>query len=88
MQREAEAYLAGVEVVARSINLGVVVVEEGGVDRVRGHEAVAGVARGDNVGGGAVLTLGAKAEDLTGGEVVADRVNAGVHSSELEPGGG
>ena len=83
LKRCGWAYLASVHVVAVDVELGVVLVEHGGVHAVDFCDAVAGLAGGDDVGGRAVGADVAKAEVLTRLEVVAAGVDAGVDGREL-----
>ena len=83
MKSQSATYLAGVEVVAVRVKLGVVGVQDGRVDAVRALETLAGVTGLDDVSRGAVLALRAEAEGAANLEVVADGVDAGVHSGKL-----
>ena len=81
--RGEKTNLADVDVGAVCVDLRVVRVEHRRVDAVVLHNLLTGVTAPDDVSGGAVLAFPAEAEFLADLEVVARRVNAGVHNGEL-----
>lgn len=80
---ESGTHLANVQVRAVNIDLGVVRVEHGRVDRVRGGDLVAGVVRLDDIGRRAVLAAHAEAEGVSDLQVRAGRIDLWVDDREL-----
>lgn len=79
--------LANVEVAAVSIELGVVLVQHSGVGAVGRRDVFTIIVGLNDVGGSAVVVLGAKAEHVAWHEVVTGAVDhTAVHDSKLIPG--
>ena len=77
--------LANVDVGAVAVNLGVVVVEDGRVDIVRGLNSLARVTTLDDVGVLAVFAVVTEAKDLIDLQVGASSIDRRVHSRQLVP---